>query len=95
MIDPHRRGRTPPTTSFRRWFWQRIRRYRYEMCGSCGRPVGHHHRFGNEPLTWWRAPDDLWNAIEGGAGGLRCPQCFTRDCDNAGVPIHWVAVLGV
>lgn len=79
-------------TFLRRVFWKRIRRYRYEICHACGRPVGHHHPFGREPLTWWRAvPDELWNAIEGGAGGLRCPPCFTRDCENAGVPIRWVA----
>lgn len=51
----------------RRLYWKRIRRYRYEMCGSCvggpakatirrygcGRPIG--------PL--WRVPTPLWNFV--------------------------------
>jgi hypothetical protein len=82
-------------TSARRWFWKHIRRYRYEICSACGKPVGHRHRFGNEPITWWHAPDYLWRLIEGGPGGLRCPQCFTRDCENSGVPICWEAVEDV
>lgn len=80
--------------SLRRWFWRRVLRYHYEICYSCGRPVGHRNPFGREPLTWWRAEDELWDFVEGTAGGLRCPQCFTRECTNVGIPIHWKAVIG-
>lgn len=51
----------------RSFYWKRIRRHRYEICGSCnggpgqatirrygcGRPIG--------PL--WRAPTPLWNFV--------------------------------
>lgn len=54
----------------RRFYWQRIRRYRYEICGSvsggpgygviraygCGRPIG----------VVWRAPTWLWNFVVAG-----------------------------
>lgn len=60
-----------------------------EVCKSCG------HLVAVTCPSWWRAPDDLWNEVEGGPGGIRCIPCFTRDCDAAGVPIHWEAVRGV
>lgn len=48
----------------RRFYWKRIRRYRYEICGrpghlhgtirrGCGRPVG----------TVWRASSGVWNYV--------------------------------
>jgi hypothetical protein len=55
----------------RRFYWKRIRRHRYEICGSvrcesaayrtirrygCGRPIG--------PL--WRVPTPLWNYVVAG-----------------------------
>jgi hypothetical protein len=57
-------------TWLRRFYWKRIRRYRYEICGSvrggpgywairrygCGRPVG----------LVWRAPEGIWNYVVAG-----------------------------
>lgn len=62
--------RTNVLALLRRIWWKRVRRYRYEICGSCvggpalatirrygcGRPIG--------PL--WRVPTPLWNFVVAG-----------------------------
>jgi len=70
-------------------WWRHVRRYEYEVCHMCGRPVG------RCTGSWWRADDELW--IDGGGPlwGVLCPPCFTRCCDAAGQPVHYVAVRGV
>lgn len=73
-----------------RAFWHYIlRRYRYEICMECGRPVGPHTG------SWWQAPDDLWEQVTGGPSGVMCPPCFTAAADAIGEPIYWRAVRGV
>lgn len=93
-------------TRARRWYWKRVRRYRYEICGSvvagtvaeqtirrygCGRPVG----------LVWRAETGFWHhmvtgellppdRIEG-AGGILCVGCFDRLCNDRGEPLMWSA----
>lgn len=58
---------SPPAARIRRWYWKRIRGYRYEICGrsdhphgairqGCGRPVG----------VIWRAPTSIWNYVVAG-----------------------------
>lgn len=90
----------------RRFYWKRVRRYRYEICGSvvrgtegeatvrrygCGRPVG----------LCWRAETGFWHrmvtgrplaqgAVEG-AGGILCVSCFDRLCSDRGETRMWVA----
>lgn len=91
--------------SLRRCYWKRIRRHRYEICGSCsggpaqatirrygcGRPIG--------PL--WRAESALWHRMvtgeslplgrTEGAGGILCLRCFDRLCDDRGELRFWKA----
>lgn len=70
--------------------WHYIaRRYRYELCRDCGRPVG------RATGSWWGAPDDLWERVNGGPHGVMCPLCFTAKADALGEPVHWEAVRGV
>lgn len=68
----------------RRW-WRWIRRHDGEICQACGRPVdrttGH--------LSYWFAPNELWNEVEGGEGGIRCIPCFTADCMAHGIQVGW------
>lgn len=64
-----------------------VRRYRYEICMACGRPVGPHTG------SWWHAPDELWIEVNGGPVGVRCPPCFTAACQARGYWIHWEATL--
>lgn len=72
----------------RRFYWKRIRRYRYEMCQRCGRPVG------KSCPSWWSADDALWLEVEGGQGeGIRCIPCFTDDARAKGVSIFWRPVV--
>lgn len=56
-----------------------------ERCKKCGRMVA------ETCPTYWIAPDDLWNEVEGGGGGIRCIPCFARDCEEKGIFIHWRA----
>lgn len=70
--------------------WHYIGRgYEYEICMTCGRPVG------RATGSWWGAPDDLWRRVSGDANGVLCPLCFTAAADALGEPIHWEAVPGV
>lgn len=55
-----------------------------ETCGSCGAPA-------NPPGSYWFAPNDLWNKVEGSPNGFRCIPCFTADCAEKGVVIGWRA----
>lgn len=41
----------------------------------------------------WFAPNDLWNAVMGGADGVLCPMCFVRKAeatDGFAAPPAWV-----
>lgn len=92
--------------TIRRFYWKRIRRYRYEICGSCcnggparatirrygcGRPIG--------PL--WTADSSFWNRMvtgepllpgrTEGAGGILCLRCFDRLCSDRGEIRFWKA----
>lgn len=71
------------------WWWL-IRRYAFELCQDCGRPVGR-----AIAGTWWRAPDELWLRVVGTQGGTLCPQHFTDRAERQGIRIHWEAVSGV
>lgn len=79
----------------RRFWWRTLRRYSGEICDRCGRPAsgpfGHTGRWPTESLTYWFAPNDLWNEVEGGPTGIRCPRCFTADAEAHGTAIGWVA----
>lgn len=67
----------------RRFYWRHVRRHRYEICHSCGRPV-----HGTCP-NWWRADDALWLQVVGAPEGLRCIQCFTDEADAKGLLLYW------
>ena len=90
-------------SALRRFYWKRVRRYRYEICGSaappsegrevikrygCGRPVG----------LVWTAPTGLWDRIVDphermageGAGGILCVHCFDRACEDRNTFLRWV-----
>ena len=48
-------------------YWFLLKCYEYEVCQSCGRPVG----------LVWTAPDDLWRElVSEDGGGIRCIPCF-------------------
>lgn len=63
----------------RRFYWQHIRRYRWEMC-SCGRPVG----------LVWTADDTLFEQINGSPYGCLCIPCFDAMCTARDVYLRWV-----
>lgn len=88
----------------RRFYWKRVRRYRYETCGSigpggearatikrygCGRPIG--------PV--WGTESDHWNRVvtgkplapgrTEGAGGILCVRCFDQACRDRGEYFMW------
>ena len=71
-----------------RWLWWRwVRRYRYEVCFDCGRPVS------RCTPTWWHASDELWELVVGGPGGVLCAACFTHRCRALGVTVSWQPVV--
>lgn len=72
----------------RRWYWRFVRRYEYEICNDCGRPVSR-----SAAPTWWAAPDLLWNTIVGSEHGVLCMACFTDRADGRGFAIRWVAEI--
>lgn len=94
MILPNSRvlwvTRRAPFTSRRarvRAFWHYIvRRYRYEVCKNCGRPVGPHTH------SWWLAPDELWLAVMDVPSGVVCPPCFTDAALARGIHVRWEVV---
>lgn len=73
------------TTALRTLWWRHVRRYRFEICDDCGRPVGH------STGAWWHS--DLWPAVTGADDGVLCPRCFTARAEAAGLPVRWMAVL--
>jgi Holliday junction resolvase RusA-like endonuclease len=84
------RGQLPGVAAKARWlYWRHVRRYDYEVCHRCGRPV--------LPFTrsWWHADDLLWARAGGVHYGILCPPCFTIEADAGGIQIRWEAVLGV
>lgn len=50
-----------------------------EHCDTCGRSYP----------TVWQAEDALWRAVVGGAGGLRCPECFDSQARAKGYSPYW------
>lgn len=52
-----------------------------ERCGRCS----------NRYVVVWAAENDLWNEVEGGPSGMRCPQCFVLDCEARGIYPFFVA----
>lgn len=64
-----------------RYWWHRyVRRYRYEICRACGRPVG----------LVWTTEDALWNDVVGGPHGIRCIPCFDAELEHRGLFVRWV-----
>ena len=81
----------------RRFWWKRVRRYRYETCGrpnhvhgtitrGCGRPVG----------VVWHAPSGMWNFVvtgrdvpAEGVGGVLFLACFDRFARECGMILQW------
>ena len=67
--------------------------YRGEVCMDCGHPASN-----GIGVTYWNAPNDLWNLVMGGAnaiddpGGILCCACFWRRCRDKGIHIYWRAV---
>ena len=83
----HRRGQLPGPAAKVRWFyWRHVRRYDYEVCHRCGRPV-------MRSMSWWHADDLLWVRAGGGHYGILCPPCFTVEAAASGIPVHWKATL--
>lgn len=68
----------------RRLWWQRVRRYEYEICECCGRPAS--RGLGD---TYWFAPDHLWNEVHGSPNGIRCPRCFDKAARSKGIYLGW------
>lgn len=73
-------------SKLRRWWWRVVRRYEWEICDACGRPAA--RGLGD---TYWFAPNSLWNEVEGGPNGVRCPPCFDADCRGLNIDISWRA----
>ena len=90
------------THTITRLYWRHIRRHPYELCNSCGCPVG----------LVWHASEGLWNYVVAGqerttytfrrglmnnawaersegVGGIRCIPCFDREAYDAGVRLKW------
>jgi hypothetical protein len=59
-----------------------------EMCG-CGK----HAAAGLGPDTYWFAPNELWNAVNGSPNGFLCPECFTTAAAEHGLAVGWRADL--
>lgn len=72
---------------FRRFYWRHVRRYAYEICHECGRPVA------RCSPTWWRADDALWLKVVGQSEGLLCIPCFTHKAEGKGLLIYWAPVV--
>lgn len=60
--------------------WLARRTLIIEFCKYCGR---------RQPLVW-TADDALWESIWGSAGGVLCPECFTRRADAMGLSLRWI-----
>ena len=77
----------PAIVHARRWYWIFVRRYAYEICSACGRPVG------RCTDSYWTADDALWIEIMGSEQGVLCPPCFTGVCRERGVHVYWKAAV--
>lgn len=86
-----RRWPYPPgvLAELRRWYWIFVRRYAFEVCNRCGRPVG------RCTDSWWSADDELWMTVNGGFAGVMCPPCFTRACRARGIHVYWRPIIDV
>lgn len=61
-------------------WWFGVRAYRFEICFSCGRPVG----------LVWAADDQIWLDVFENRGGICCIGCFDRRfAQETGVILHW------
>ncbi len=69
-------------------YWILIRRYKTELCQSCGRPV----------RIVYHAPDAIWEAVTGrarhsdgeAAAGILCPSCLSDGAKRVGLPfLRW------
>jgi hypothetical protein len=67
-----------------RAFWHVVLRgYVYEVC-LCGRPVSAAIR------TYWLAPDDLWERVNGRSEGVLCPRCFADRAAAQDITVAWL-----
>lgn len=65
-----------------RAFWHHVvRRYEYELCGQCGRPVG----------VVWAASDLLWQRVTGQIEAVLCIHCFDDLATSKGWHVIWRA----
>lgn len=55
-------------------------------CRDCGRPAGW-----SIAGTYWFADNALWNEVNGSPNGFLCPECFTLNAEEHGVPVGWRA----
>lgn len=57
-------------SKIRRFYWKRIRHYRYEICGSCsggpGRATIRRYGCGRPIGPLWHVPTPLWNFVVAG-----------------------------
>ena len=49
-----------------------------DICTDCG-----------GPNVVWHAPNDLWNRVMGGEGGILCPRCFIQRAKADGINEVW------
>lgn len=56
-----------------------------EICKLCGEPVA----LGCP--SYWTTTDDVWLAVTGNPGTIRCIRCFTDEAEAKGIPIMWQA----
>lgn len=67
--------------------------YDGEICQDCGHPASN-----GIGVTYWSAPNDVWNLVMGGKearddpGGILCCACFWRRARDIGIHISWRAV---
>lgn len=93
-------------TILRRLYWKRVRRYRYEICGSVVRgteaePVIRRYGCGRPVFLCWRAETSFWHRMvtghplgpdrTEGAGGILCLSCFDQLCTDQGETRFWKA----
>lgn len=57
-----------------------------EICYDCGRPVS------KWAGSWWKASDQLWERVNGHAGGIKCQACFVQRCHEKCITVYWMAV---
>ncbi len=73
---------------FRMLYWLLVRRYKYEICHHCGRPV----------KVVFHVPDEIWEIITGNArsyngeagAGILCAPCVSILAKKAALPfLRW------